>query len=135
MSRVVRRRQQFEDAVRLVLENAAEGRLRDLREFEFLDFKEEAGRRSGPDIKPGGPQNQAAAIQMADEVACFANTPGGGVFTSRLGEHDAVTTGDLMTLTGVSRGTVKKLLDGFVEAGDLVLRGAGRSTRYEEPVP
>lgn len=79
MPPIVRRRQQLEDAVRKVLENAAEGRLRDIREYEFLDFKEEAGRRNGPDIEPGGPQNQAAATQMADEVACFANTPGGGV--------------------------------------------------------
>lgn len=55
----------------------------------------------------------------------------GSVVARWLEDHDSVTTGDLMTLTGVSRGTGKKYLDELVESGKLVLRGAGRSTRYE----
>lgn len=47
---------------------------------EQLDFKEEAGRRgSGGILLPGTSTNSAAADHLADEVACMANTPGGGV--------------------------------------------------------
>jgi ATP-dependent DNA helicase RecG len=48
-------------------------------ELEHVDIKEEAGRRgSGGTLLVGEEQNTAAAAQLADEVACFANTPGGG---------------------------------------------------------
>ncbi|MFV0435353.1 MAG: DUF5635 domain-containing protein [Leucobacter sp.] len=44
-----------------------------------FDFKEESGRRGpGGTIEPGERTNMDAAIKLADEVACFANTPGGG---------------------------------------------------------
>ncbi len=44
-----------------------------------IDLKEEPGRR-GPDgsILPGEPQNEGAATFLAGEMACMANTPGGG---------------------------------------------------------
>lgn len=49
-------------------------------EREHLDIKEEAGRRgSGGLLMPGQAQNLAAADQLAHEVTCFANSPGGGV--------------------------------------------------------
>lgn len=48
-------------------------------EREHVDLKEEAGRRGkGGLLLPGEPRNLAAADQLADEVACMANTPGGG---------------------------------------------------------
>ena len=51
----------------------------DAVETEAVDFKEEAGRRVRADqIIPGEPRCQAVAAQLADEVACLANTPGGG---------------------------------------------------------
>ena len=44
-----------------------------------VDFKEEAGRRgAGGVIEPGRPQNDSAAEHLASDVACMANTPGGG---------------------------------------------------------
>lgn len=44
-----------------------------------VDVKEEPGRRGpGGDILPGGRENAAAAKYLAGEMACFANTPGGG---------------------------------------------------------
>lgn len=53
--------------------------LPDDAELKHVDIKEEAGRRgSGGVLLAGQPQNTAAAAQLADEVACFANTPGGG---------------------------------------------------------
>lgn len=54
------------------------------------DFKEEAGRR-GRDgsILPGVEQNETAAQKLAPEVACMANTPGGGALV--LGVADDLT--------------------------------------------
>ncbi|MFT4087854.1 MAG: DUF5635 domain-containing protein [Gordonia sp. (in: high G+C Gram-positive bacteria)] len=45
----------------------------------------------------------------------------------------SVTTGDLQALTGTSRGTARRTLDGLVGSGDLIGRGSGRSSRYERP--
>lgn len=48
-------------------------------ERQHVDCKEEAGRRAtGGLLLPGTPHNLAAADQLAYEVACLANTPGGG---------------------------------------------------------
>ncbi|GMA41748.1 RNA-binding domain-containing protein [Mobilicoccus caccae] len=48
-------------------------------ERRHFDFKEEAGRRGqGGVIRPGLPENEPAAKSLAGEVACMANTPGGG---------------------------------------------------------
>lgn len=48
-------------------------------EVERVDFKEEADRRgSAGAIRPGRPRDVAVADKLADEVACLANTPGGG---------------------------------------------------------
>lgn len=44
-----------------------------------LDLKEEPGRRvPGGSILPGEPKNEDAASYLAKEMACMANTPGGG---------------------------------------------------------
>jgi ATP-dependent DNA helicase RecG len=48
-------------------------------EVAQVDVKEEPGRRSrGGAIAPGGSENERAADYLAGEMACFANTPGGG---------------------------------------------------------
>ncbi len=66
-------------AVDGVLKKLQGGTLPDDAELEHVDIKEEAGRRgSGGVVLAGQPQNTAAATQLADEVACFASTPGGG---------------------------------------------------------
>jgi len=55
------------------------GVLPDAAERQHVDCKEEAGRRGvAGTLLPGDVHNLAAADQLADEVACFANTPGGG---------------------------------------------------------
>lgn len=60
-----------------VLTALDEGRLP--AERRQVDFKEEAGRRGrGGEILPGEDQSDAAATALAPEVACMANTPGGG---------------------------------------------------------
>jgi ATP-dependent DNA helicase RecG len=44
-----------------------------------VDVKEEPGRRGpGGSVLPGQPENEEAARYLAGEMACFANTPGGG---------------------------------------------------------
>lgn len=80
-------------AVDGVLTRLAAGVLPDHAERERVDCKEEAGRRgAGGVLLAGQQQNLAAAQQLADEVACFANTPGGGALI--VGVDNA--TGDLL---------------------------------------
>lgn len=50
-----------------------------------------------------------------------------------LDAHEAITTGDVMALTGVSRGTAKKVLDNLAEEGLLEPRGSGRASRFQRP--
>ena len=48
-------------------------------EVERVDVKEEPGRRdAGGIVSPGGTINETAAGYLAEEMACMANTPGGG---------------------------------------------------------
>ena len=48
-------------------------------EVERVDFKEEPGRRAADGtLVPGGAKNERAADYLAGEMACMANTPGGG---------------------------------------------------------
>lgn len=51
----------------------------DAVEREFVDLKEEAGRRDRTGaVGPSQPRNELAAKQLAAAAACMANTPGGG---------------------------------------------------------
>ena len=60
-------------------------------EVEGVDFKEEAGRRGrGGVILPGIPRNTAVGDQLADEVACLANTPGGGALIVGIADDGTV---------------------------------------------
>ena len=62
------------------LADRAEGRASPGRlERHLVDLKEEAGRR-GPQgqVLAGDTQNERAANALVEEVACMANTPGGG---------------------------------------------------------
>ncbi|MFG2048642.1 DUF5635 domain-containing protein [Micromonospora sp. NPDC048935] len=62
-----------------VLTKLAEGVLPTEVERERIDCKEEAGRRGpGGTLLVGDPHNKEAARQLANEVTCMANTPGGG---------------------------------------------------------
>ena len=48
-------------------------------EVERVDIKEEPGRRdAGGNVSPGGATSEEAARYLAAEMACMANTPGGG---------------------------------------------------------
>ena len=66
-------------AVDAALADVAAGRPVPSAERQAVDFKEEAGRRgAGGVLLDGQPENLAAADALAKEVACLANTPGGG---------------------------------------------------------
>lgn len=74
--------------VGVVVEKLRRGMPPDAAEREHVDCKEEAGRRGkGGLLLPGTAHNLAAADQLADEVACLANTPGGGALL--VGVEDA----------------------------------------------
>lgn len=51
------RRRSLEEQVRTVLDSAADGAVNRTTETQSVDFKEEAGRRNGPEIEPGLPEN------------------------------------------------------------------------------
>ncbi|MFV8381850.1 DUF5635 domain-containing protein [Corynebacterium hindlerae] len=72
------RREQLNAQVEAILASASDGRVLKTKETQSVDLKEEAGRRNGSQIEPGKPENPQAADKLADEVACMANTPGGG---------------------------------------------------------
>ena len=72
------RRDQLRRAVDAILASERDGALTRTAETSSIDFKEEAGRRNGPNLEPGGTENPIAATKLADEVACMANSPGGG---------------------------------------------------------
>ena len=75
----VEARKRLEALVDAALAKLGAGVLPDAIEREQIDFKEEAGRR-GPrgTLTVGTPHNEEAARHLANEVACMANTPGGG---------------------------------------------------------
>lgn len=80
-------------AVDECLDKIRRGVMPDDAERERVDIKEEAGRRgAGGILLPAAPQNTRAADQLADEVACMANTPGGGALI--VGIEDK--TGDIL---------------------------------------
>ena len=88
------RRDQLRRDVDEILASERNGAITRVTETSSIDFKEEAGRRNGPDLEPGSEQNPTAAVKLADEVACMANSPGGGALI--LGVEDG---------TGVVLGT------------------------------
>lgn len=78
-SDLVTARARLRTQVDAVLAKLRAGVLPDEAERQHVDCKEEAGRRgAGGVLLPGKSQNLAAADQLASEVACLANTPGGG---------------------------------------------------------
>ena len=69
----------FETLVEQALRRLSEGEPPSRIEVERVDVKEEPGRR-GDDgtVSPGERKYEQAASYLAEEMACMANTPGGG---------------------------------------------------------
>ena len=64
-------------------------------ETESVDFKEEAGRRDrSGELRTGEPRNQTAVDELAPEIRCFSNTPGGGAIVLGVDDktHDVIGT-------------------------------------------
>ena len=69
----------LEERIERVLSLLEQGELPDRVEESRVDVKEEPGRRTPQgDIVPGGAENEEAARYLAGEMACMANTQGGG---------------------------------------------------------
>lgn len=86
-------RARLRSAVDAVLARLADGQRPDAAERQAVDLKEEAGRRGrGGVLLAPGERNLAAADSLADDVACMANSPGGGALV--VGVEDA--TGSLL---------------------------------------
>ena len=69
----------LELVVETALEQLARGEPVERIETTRLDLKEEPGRRAkGGSVLPGQRENEEAASYLAGEMACMANTPGGG---------------------------------------------------------
>ena len=69
----------LETLVDAALRQLSEGVPPSTMEVERVDVKEEPGRRGpGGIIRPGAETNEQAADYLAGEMACMANTPGGG---------------------------------------------------------
>lgn len=68
-----------ETQVQEVLARLAEGKPPNQIERRQVDIKEEPGRRgAGGKILPGSASNEPAARYLASEMACMANSLGGG---------------------------------------------------------
>lgn len=76
---LMERREELLELIDGLLKKIETGEYLDAAEIESVDFKEEAGRRGrNGELQPGDKQNNEAAVKLADEVCCMANTPGGG---------------------------------------------------------
>ena len=75
----VRGTEPIDALVEQVLHRLSRGESPEGIEMERVDVKEERGRRGpGGTVLPGETTNEHAADQLAAEMACMANTPGGG---------------------------------------------------------
>ena len=69
----------LEHLIDTAMRQIADGEPTERIERTRLDLKEEPGRRGrGGSVLPGQPTNEEAASYFAREMACMANTPGGG---------------------------------------------------------
>ncbi len=68
----------LEQQIAETLQRLAEGQRPALIETAQVDVKEEPGRRRGRSVVPGLETNEEAAAYLAGEMACMANTAGGG---------------------------------------------------------
>ena len=79
-----------EALVEQALERVAQGEPPARIEVERVDFKEERGRRVHHEaILPGETTNDLAAEHLAEEMACMANTPGGGAVILGISDEGA----------------------------------------------
>ena len=68
----------LQEQIQQILERLNRGEPPREIEVKQVDVKEEPGRRRNGEVLPGGTENEGAAQLLAGEMACMANTPGGG---------------------------------------------------------
>ena len=80
----------LEMLVEQALRRLSEGEPPSRIEVERVDVKEEPGRRGdGGTVSPGKRKNEQAASYLAEEMACMANTPGGGALIVGIADDGA----------------------------------------------
>ena len=80
----------LEMLVEQALRRLSEGEPPSRIEVERVDVKEEPGRRGdGGTVSPGERKNEQAASYLAEEMACMANTPGGGALIVGIADDGA----------------------------------------------
>ena len=80
----------LEMLVEQALHRLSEGEPASRIEVERVDVKEEPGRRgAGGAVSPGKRENERAACYLAEEMACMANTPGGGALIVGIADDGA----------------------------------------------
>jgi len=79
------------DQIEQALSALKSGQPPNLIETTQVDFKEEPGRRTNRGgITPGYAENEQSANYLAREMACMANTPGGGAIILGVADDGAV---------------------------------------------
>lgn len=68
----------LEEQIKTALTLLSQGISPEAVESTHIDVKEERGRRKNGRVTPGETKNEAAADHLAGELACMANTTGGG---------------------------------------------------------
>ena len=80
----------LEMLVEQALRRLSDGEPPSRMEVERVDVKEEPGRRgAGGAVSPGKRENEQAASYLAEEMACMANTPGGGALIVGIADDGA----------------------------------------------
>lgn len=110
-----------EEQVGRVLAALAEGKAPRDTVLPNVDVKEEPSRRDrGGSVLPGTPENERAAEYLAGELACLANTPGGGALVVGITE-DGTHIGTRLDAQRL-RHRMSQLSSWRQEAGTLVCR-------------
>ena len=79
----------LEQQINTALKHFTDGQIPSQIETTQVDFKEEPGRRKGLSIIPGERTSKEAASYLAREMACMANTPGGGALIVGIADDGA----------------------------------------------
>lgn len=116
------RREELQEQVQEILDSFKAGRLTKTEETQAIDFKEEAGRRRQGELLPGERYNPEAATKLADEVACMANTPGGGALILGVADRSGEVIG-----TELDRDWLRQRINSAVQvAPDIVEKRVGQ---------
>ncbi|MCF4005603.1 DUF5635 domain-containing protein [Corynebacterium uropygiale] len=124
----------FEPDVHRILGSAQDGFLREHVETQWIEFKEEAGRRSGPIIEPGHRENPTAAKKLAHAVACMANSVDGGALIVGVEDKEGQVIGTMLDAAWLQQ-RIDALVGIAPEVCPYEVEGQRVLTLYVPPAP